>query len=506
MRKLIPRMELDQMDLIPKKQIGGWLMKGYDSFINLFGGNKKESTGSTKIVDSSNSNPSTPVVKQPKVKTVKTETTTPATTTSTATVGESGASKVAGGMGMAMNAIGTAGKAIGQFNSISNAGMTTAGANNAKADAGIDMAADAAMSSGIPVAMVIGAAVKGVGIASKALVKTPKAIRDFTVNQNVQNSSAFGGVKSSADAMASRANEIKGQSYSRLWSGGWSKDKAAANQAMYMQNSADSLLQNEKKNNENALGQLDTLSNKVNLQNNGFDLRNMRFGQNGMKIIPKKLNKYDQILTENKNVPFVHRLLSGDTRSINTPGKAGFRSTHLLGSYGNLVMPQVYDNGMPLSKLNYTTQNNMDPVYNSGNKIEFKTEQEATDFANNYKKSQFWNEYAKAGKFQKGGSINVIVNGKLHKELHDVKDNPEFEDAKLTRKGVPVITLEEGGEVKQHAEVERDEIIFRLEVTQKLEGLMELGDKEAMIEAGKLLAYEIVKNTKDSKSKIIKNA
>lgn len=364
--------------LIPRKQIGG-LLKGYNApSVGSIGGNAGAMTGLKTPKGMGNNVALGGASKTPNA------------------TGASGASKMAGGMGMAMNAIGTAGQAIGKFSAISNSGMTTAGANNAKADAGIDMAADAAISSGIPIAMVIGAAVKGVGIASKALVKTPKAIRDFTVNQNVQNSSAFGGVKSSADAMASRANEIKGQSYSRLWSGGWSKDKAAANQAMYLQNSADSLLQNEKKNNENALSQLDTLSNKVNLQNNGFDLRNMRFGQRGMKIAPKI--------------------------------------------------------------------------------------------------------------FKKGGSINVIVNGKLHKELHDVKDNPDFEDAKLTRKGVPVITLEEGGEVKQHAEVERDEIIFRLEVTQKLEGLMELGDEEAMIEAGKLLAYEIVKNTKDSKSKIIKNA
>ena len=95
-----------------------------------------------------------------------------------------------------------------------------------------------------------------------------------------------------------------------------------------------------------------------------------------------------------------------------------------------------------------------------------------------------------------GGKVNVIPEGALHKNKHHLeKVDEKFED--VTSKGIPVIT-EENGEVKQHAEVEKEEIIFRLEVTKKLEELMKKGTDEAAIEAGKLLVKEILHNTVDN--------
>ncbi len=107
---------------------------------------------------------------------------------------------------------------------------------------------------------------------------------------------------------------------------------------------------------------------------------------------------------------------------------------------------------------------------------------------------------------QEGGTINVIVDGALHARKHELKEMQDFIDAEITLKGVPVITKAEGGGITQHAEVEVNELILRLEVTKKLEELLEEGTDEAAIEAGRLLAKEIVKNTKDSKSKILKTA
>lgn len=99
--------------------------------------------------------------------------------------------------------------------------------------------------------------------------------------------------------------------------------------------------------------------------------------------------------------------------------------------------------------------------------------------------------------------INVIVDGKLHKELHHMKD---LVNTDITTKGIPVITkeMEDGGEIRQAAELERDEIIFHYELTKKLEALEKDGSDAAMIEAGKILVKEILKNTKDSKSKLLK--
>lgn len=100
-------------------------------------------------------------------------------------------------------------------------------------------------------------------------------------------------------------------------------------------------------------------------------------------------------------------------------------------------------------------------------------------------------------KFSEGGTVNVIPDGALHAHKHHLEDiSPEYEQ--VTSKGIPVVTEEEGGKLKQHAEIERNEIIFRLEVTKKLEELMKDGSDDAAIEAGKLLAHEIINNTVDN--------
>lgn len=99
--------------------------------------------------------------------------------------------------------------------------------------------------------------------------------------------------------------------------------------------------------------------------------------------------------------------------------------------------------------------------------------------------------------FKNEGAVNVIPDGALHAHKHHLENVDEkFEE--VTTKGIPVITEEKGGDIKQHAEVEREEIIFNLEVTKQLEKLMQDGSDEAAIEAGKLLVHEILENTVDN--------
>ena len=104
--------------------------------------------------------------------------------------------------------------------------------------------------------------------------------------------------------------------------------------------------------------------------------------------------------------------------------------------------------------------------------------------------------------FKIGGKMNVIPEGSLHARKHNI-DLEELE-GNITGKGIPVISKEEGGEIVQHAEIERDEIIFTLEVTNELERLAKEGTDEAAIEAGKLLVKEILHNT-DDRTDLIKN-
>ena len=107
--------------------------------------------------------------------------------------------------------------------------------------------------------------------------------------------------------------------------------------------------------------------------------------------------------------------------------------------------------------------------------------------------------------FQNGGSINVIPDGALHARKH----NMDLDG--ITRKGIPVVS-EKDGEIEQQAEIEKEEIIFRLEVTQKLEELekkfysdestQEEKDEYAL-EAGKLLVNEILYNTQDNTNNLL---
>ena len=108
--------------------------------------------------------------------------------------------------------------------------------------------------------------------------------------------------------------------------------------------------------------------------------------------------------------------------------------------------------------------------------------------------------------FKDGGTINIIPEGALHAHKH----NMDIEG--ITPKGIPVISNKEGGEVEQQAEIEREEIIFRLEVTKKLEELekkfydSETSQKEkdeCALEAGKLLVEEILYNTQDNTNKLL---
>ena len=100
-----------------------------------------------------------------------------------------------------------------------------------------------------------------------------------------------------------------------------------------------------------------------------------------------------------------------------------------------------------------------------------------------------YREYVK----NKENDKNLLPVGALHARKHNLIEVDGVE----TNKGIPVL-LEQGGKtIAQSAEIERNEIIFRKSVTDKLEELFKEGTDEAAIEAGKLLVREILYNTKD---------
>lgn len=72
--------------------------------------------------------------------------------------------------------------------------------------------------------------------------------------------------------------------------------------------------------------------------------------------------------------------------------------------------------------------------------------------------------------FKDGGKMNILPEGKLHAHNHHLEDVDErLED--LTKKGIPIVTVSENGELSQVAEVEKEELILHLELTEQIEAL-----------------------------------
>lgn len=116
-------------------------------------------------------------------------------------------------------------------------------------------------------------------------------------------------------------------------------------------------------------------------------------------------------------------------------------------------------------------------------------------------------ESSKVKSFKSGGKVekeNIIPTGALHKNLHHIDDI----GIDITKKGIPVVTMDEGGEFKEQvAEVESAEWTLSLDVTKQIEeywqNYKESGDDNIAIECGKYLVDQIFNNTIDD-DKVIK--
>ena len=242
-------------------------------------------------------------------------------------------------------------------------------------------------------------------------------------------------------------------------------------------------------------------------QMGGYQQNGVRTGKLGLKMDRDFAKKVVKLSKGNKNKTrpigeliqyakqqnprFIQRL-SEPPRGIKFVDDNGNEAegSHYLESAGEYVIPRIQEVDGNLKFFNH--QDAVNRAIETGNYLKMSPE-EAIIFAKEYK--QGWPEFFK--KFKNGGTVNVIPDGALHKNKHHLENVDEkFED--VTTKGIPVITESAGGDITQHAEVEREEIIFNLDVTKQLEKLMEDGSDEAAIEAGKLLVREILENTVDN--------
>lgn len=220
--------------------------------------------------------------------------------------------------------------------------------------------------------------------------------------------------------------------------------------------------------------------------------------------LAKKIRTLDELIeyAKQENPRFIQRM-SEPVRDVDLGDE--FRGTHRL-SWGTtdnpneaIVYPEIFENEK--GELVYDPEHAFDNA-RKGDAL-LMTLEEAEIFTKGYK--QGWPQFFQ--KFAEGGKVNVIPEGALHARLHHMENADN-----LTKKGIPVVAEKEGGELEQQAEIEREEIIFRLEVTKKLEELLKkYSDDEASqkdkdsvaIEAGKLLVEEILNNTIDNTNNLL---
>lgn len=115
-------------------------------------------------------------------------------------------------------------------------------------------------------------------------------------------------------------------------------------------------------------------------------------------------------------------------------------------------------------------------------------------------------------KFQLGGKMNMIVTGALHARKHNLEElNPNLE-GEITKKGIPVVVMNDGGEVQsQPAEVEKEELVLQIDTTKTIEDYYDeynstdskTEKNKIALECGKYLVDELLKNT-DDPDKLIK--
>lgn len=114
-------------------------------------------------------------------------------------------------------------------------------------------------------------------------------------------------------------------------------------------------------------------------------------------------------------------------------------------------------------------------------------------------------ENAELQSFRDGGQLNVIPEGALHAHKHNLEEIDENLKGNITHKGIPVVSVDEDGNVEQQAEVERNELILNLETTEAIEELRkEWHDEESPSkkdklaeEAGRIFAKSVIENTDD---------
>ena len=194
-------------------------------------------------------------------------------------------------------------------------------------------------------------------------------------------------------------------------------------------------------------------------------------------------------LIRNSNANFAKRLQDPNRKYIVYPDGSwdNFKLAWSEDETGTIVYPEIQEIDGQLVDLSGDPEKAWKSALEHNDYIYFPSNDAADWFTKNYR--NYYKGFDKTPQaFKQGGQMNLIPEGSLHARLHHMEDADG-----LTKKGIPVVD----NDGNQQAEIEVNEIIFRKEVTDKLEELAKDGSNKAAEEAGRLLVEEIFENTDD---------
>ena len=208
-----------------------------------------------------------------------------------------------------------------------------------------------------------------------------------------------------------------------------------------------------------------------------------------------KDNLFD--LIKNSNANWAKRLQDPNRKYIIYPdGSWGnFKLAWSEDETGVIVYPEIQEIDGKLVDLSDDREKAWKSAIEHKDYIYFPSNDAADWFTKNYKK--YYKGFRESQAFKQGGQMSVIPEGALHAR----KNNMEGAGEDFTSKGIPVVD----NEGEQQAEIERNEIIFSKDVTDKIEELYKKYNEEESnskkdeiaIKMGKIITCEIVKNTDD---------
>lgn len=211
-----------------------------------------------------------------------------------------------------------------------------------------------------------------------------------------------------------------------------------------------------------------------------------------------KENLFD--LVKNSNANFAKRLQDPNRKALQLPNDewGNFKLSWSEDETGVIVYPEIQEIDGKLVDLSGNPDKAWESAIKHNDYIYFPSREAADWFTKNYK--NYYKGFDKKPKqFKQGGQMSVIPEGALHARKNEMELAKE---GAVTHKGIPVVD----NEGEQQAEIERNEIIFRKEVTDKMEELYKKYKSEdtsqsekddIAIKMGKIITCEITKHTDD---------